>query len=66
MKSPNLVDLRKTNSSDPFQKKVAEIQGRATAIVRKTFSLGQGDLDQINAVYRTRFLGHTFALRGRA
>ena len=50
MKSPNLVDLRKTNSSDPFQKKVAEIQGHATAVVRKTFSLGQGDLDQINAV----------------
>ena len=50
MKTPKLEDLQNTQSSDPFQKKVAEVQGHASAVVRKTFSLVQGDLDHINAV----------------
>ena len=50
MKKPKLEDLQKAMDSDPFQKKVAEIKGHASSVVRKTFSLGQGDLDHINAV----------------
>ena len=50
MKTPKLEDLQNAKSSDPFQKKVAEVQGQASAVVRKTFSLVQGDLDHINAV----------------
>ena len=50
MKIPKLEDLQKAKASDPFQKKVAEVKGRASAVVRKTFSLRQGDLDHINAV----------------
>ena len=50
MKKPKLKDLQKAMASDPFQKKVAEIKSHASSVVRKTFSLGQGDLDHINAV----------------
>ena len=50
MKPPKLEDLQKAKTSDPFQKKVAEVKGHASDVVRKTFSLGQGDLDHINAV----------------
>ena len=50
MKQPKLEDLQKAKTSDPFQKKVAETKAHASSVVRKTFSLGQGDLDHINAV----------------
>ena len=50
MKQPKLEDLQKAKTSDPFQKKVAEIKSHTSSVVRETFSLGQGDLDHINAV----------------
>ena len=50
MKIPKLEDLQKAKTSDPFQKKVTEIKGRTLDVVRKTFSLGRGDLEHVNAV----------------
>ena len=50
MKTPKLEDLQHAKGRDPFQKKVAEVQGHVSAVVRKTFSLVQSDLDHINAV----------------
>ena len=50
MKRPKLEDLQKAQVSDQFQRRVSEIKWRASAVVRKTFSLRQGDVDHINAV----------------
>jgi len=49
MKAPKLKDLGTSMPDDEFSKTVEEQAEKASASVRKTFSLQQLDMDYINA-----------------